>query len=1035
MRTLNDNPGNVRPERSTALVARELQRYNIDYAALSETRIPDFGTLTEKAGGYSFYWQGKPPSVKRESGVGFAIKTSIKLSELPIGHSDRIMTLRLSLCKLRFLHLISVYAPTMQHSDAIKEAFYEDLSSIIRAIPEGDKCIILGDFNARVGRDSTTWPSVLGSHGVGNANSNGHLLLSFCAENKLAITNSYFQLPNKLKTTWKHARSGHWHLIDFIITKARDIADFCITRVMRGADCWTDHRLLLSKVLLKIRKPANRNTKCQKVPKKFCVSKLKSDVIVAELQDHIADQLQENENSDWNALKTALLNSAETVLGHQKHRSKDWFDDNDEEIAVLLQERNSASGVRLKEVKQNIKNKLREMKDNWWKERAEETQQFADNGNTKGLFQSLKAVFGPRKSTSVPLLSSDGTKLLISPEDIKERWTEHFTQLLSETSTYDESVINNLPQRPVVDSLADVPTIEEAEKAIGQIKCNKSAGPDGIPPELFVYGGPVVVKHLHEIIVKIWTEEEIPPDLRDANIITIFKKNDRHNVSNYRGISLLAVAGKVIALIMLNRMREPIAESVLPESQCGFRRGRGTTDMIFALRQLMEKSREQNQQLYMTFVDFTKAFDLVNREALWVIVGKMGCPQKFINILRCLHDDMCVRIAVDGDLTRDIPYRNGVKQGCILAPTLFSLFAASLFMHAFSGDDIEGIYLRFRTDGSLFNLRRLQSHSKCSTILLREFQYADDCALVASSENCMQRIMSKFAAATESFGVTINTKKTEVMALVHSPITTPITVAGTPLAIVESFTYLGSTVTSDCKLDKELDNRIQCASTSFGRLYKRLWSSHDISTRTKISVYNAVILSALLYGAETWTLYRRHLTRLRCLQQRHLRAILRISYHQRVTNDDVLTRADTLDIETTLRKMQMRWAGHLARMSDDRIPKQLLLGELIHGKRAVGRPMLRWKDSLKDTFKQCSIPVNTWQDTALERCAWRNTIHDGLMYFDRTRRTNNALKRSRRHAAREKGTVGISCNYRCHYCDRTCASRIGLLSHERACNR
>ena len=172
--------------------------------------------------------------------------------------------------------------------------------------------------------------------------------------------------------------------------------------------------------------------------------------------------------------------------------------------------------------------------------------------------------------------------------------------------------------------------------------------------------------------------------MRNANIITIFKKNDRHNVNNYRGIRLLAVVGKIMALVMITRMRDPIAETVLPESQCGFRRNRGTTDMIFAVRQLMEKAREQHSNLYIAFVDFTKAFDFVNRNALWLIMKKMGCPPKSVAILKCLHRDMTVRILVDNELTSEIPYNNGIKQGCILAPTLFAIFAAAMFMHAVS---------------------------------------------------------------------------------------------------------------------------------------------------------------------------------------------------------------------------------------------------------------------------------------------------------------------------------------------------------------
>ena len=96
----------------------------------------------------------------------------------------------------------------------------------------------------------------------------------------------------------------------------------------------------------------------------------------------------------------------------------------------------------------------------------------------------------------------------------------------------------------------------------------KSAGPDGIPPELFTHGGQTVATNLHRIFVKIWIDEVIPADMRTANIITFFKKNDQHNVNNYRGIShcLLAVFGKILALVMLDRMCDLIAGTVLPES-------------------------------------------------------------------------------------------------------------------------------------------------------------------------------------------------------------------------------------------------------------------------------------------------------------------------------------------------------------------------------------------------------------------------------------------------------------------------------------
>ena len=109
---------------------------------------------------------------------------------------------------------------------------------------------------------------------------------------------------------------------------------------------------------------------------------------------------------------------------------------------------------------------------------------------------------------------------------------------------------------------------------------------------------------------------------------------------------------------------------LLPESQCGFRKERGTTDMMFAARQLQKKCQEQNFDLYTTFVDLTKAFDTVSRDGLWKIMSKFGCPDKFIQVVRQFHDGMQAQVLDDRESSTPFPITNGVKQGCVLAPTL-----------------------------------------------------------------------------------------------------------------------------------------------------------------------------------------------------------------------------------------------------------------------------------------------------------------------------------------------------------------------------
>ena len=121
--------------------------------------------------------------------------------------------------------------------------------------------------------------------------------------------------------------------------------------------------------------------------------------------------------------------------------------------------------------------------------------------------------------------------------------------------------------------------IEEVRKAVKQMKCNKASGGDGIPAEVYTHGGTTLVHHLHRLFMKIWDNEEVPQELKEASIVTIFKKGSRTDCGNYRGISMLSVAGKILANVLLNRL-QPLSDSIIPETQCGFRPGRSTTDII-----------------------------------------------------------------------------------------------------------------------------------------------------------------------------------------------------------------------------------------------------------------------------------------------------------------------------------------------------------------------------------------------------------------------------------------------------------------------
>ena len=152
--------------------------------------------------------------------------------------------------------IISAYAPTLVSLEETKDNFYASLDTAVRSIPAADKVAPLGDFNANIGKNSEVRQGIISKHNIGKMNSKGLRLLSFCAEHQLCITNTLFQLPDKLKVTWMHPQSKNWYMLDYVIVCSHDIQDIHITRAMRGAEFWTDHRLILSTFKAILSQPA-----------------------------------------------------------------------------------------------------------------------------------------------------------------------------------------------------------------------------------------------------------------------------------------------------------------------------------------------------------------------------------------------------------------------------------------------------------------------------------------------------------------------------------------------------------------------------------------------------------------------------------------------------------------------------------------------------------------------------------------------------------------------------------------------------------
>lgn len=1051
IRTLQDNDNN--PERRTAVISKVLKTYNLDFVALSETRIPGNGQLREKD--YTFFWVGRPEEEHRTAGVGFAIRNSIvdKLEELPVGTNERLMSLRIPLSKTKNATLISAYAPTMQSSDEVKEEFYEELRHLLKKVPATDSIFLLGDFNARVGNDYKSWPSVLGKHLVGTVNSNGLLLLSLCSEFKLCVTNSIFQQANIYKGTWCHPRSKHWHTLDYVITRQSDRNSLKSTRAHRGSECWSDHRLLRCKLSLSLRRRPRRAKK--QMRKKIDVKLLKDPVKRASFTDALDKNVEkctatEDIETSWRTLRDTIYETSAEHLGFPKRKHQDWFNENDEETSSLIKNMHEAhakymsnkSSKTLKKkyhsIKRVVQRKLRSMKEAWWKTKANEMQHAADTHNMKEFYAKLKAVYGPPTKSASPLLSANGKEIIVDENKILERWVEHFSEVLNRDSSANTAVIRSIPQQAPVPELDLVPCLKEVKDASKQLSDGKLPAKDGIPAEIYKAGGTYFLKKLTKLLQEMWKKGIVPQDFKDASVISLFKSGKRSLCDNYRGISLLSVAGKILARIILSRINQHLTDIIYSESQCGFRKGRGTTDMVFCLRQLQEKAREHKSPLFIAFIDLTKAFDTVPRTALWTVLEKIGIPSKMRNIIISLHEGMKAEVIYNGKVSEAFNVNNGTKQGCVLAPLLFALYFAVMLRYALKDKDF-GVPVRFRATGGLFNIRRFTAKTKTSVELICDLLFADDCALVSQTFEGLQETVDSFSDACQAFGLTISIKKTEVIyqpppssnsSLIAS---SAILVDRKPLKTTNKFRYLGSTVNDKATLDDEIHFRISKASSAFGKLQDRLWKTHDVSLLTKIKVYRAVVLSSLLYCSETWTPYRRHIKILDAFHMRMLRSICNVSWKDKIPNFEILSRCQIDGIESYLMKSQLRWAGHVVRMDNSRLPKILLYGQLESPMRPMGRPLLRYKDKLKANISTLKLGERSWEDLATSRSEWRSSCFKKIKSFEKERNQQMETDRKNRKCRPEDST--INANFVCDVCNKRCKSKAGLTSHRRSHNQ
>lgn len=308
---------------------------------------------------------------------------------------------------------------------------------------------------------------------------------------------------------------------------------------------------------------------------------------------------------------------------------------------------------------------------------------------------------------------------------------------------------------------------------------------------------------------------------------------------------------------------------------------------------------------------------------MWQILEERGYPQQLIGMIQCFYSQTKINVKNKGKISVAISVIQGVRQGCTLSPTLFSIYI----------DDL------VRKWKPLVNAGVKISKSKFLNILL----FADDLVIIQNSEAALQRSIFKLNETCEQYNMKISLIKTKVMAFIgKEPIRTKIIINNRCIEQVSHFNYLGSDVGYD--KDYDVDNKIckfQRVCGTINRTFR-----NKIRNETKLKFYKVMAVPMLAYGSETWTLNKKQQSKIQASEMKFLRSVKGCTKRDLITNQSIREELGIFNMNERLKDLKQNWKEHVERMPDTRITKQIIQ-YYPRGRRSVGRPRKRWLEDFE----------------------------------------------------------------------------------------
>ena len=729
---------------------------NIDILAIQEHRFhhPNDVLKYHQAGSFQLVTSSAPKNSGNSTvgGVGFLLSARASNNLLGIESiSPRIMVLELE--GNPKITVICVYSP---HNSSLKEDiedFYTTLRSTIEQVPLHNFLVIAGDLNAKLG------PSDVKFTYNNQTNRNGEYLIDFMDEFNLFSANNSFMKPKGQLWTFEYP-NGDRSQLDYLIFRKKWRNSIKDSRSYSTfSSVGSDHRVVSANLKLSLRvskKAASHPMKRIDWKEVSSNSQTSKDFVI-----QVFNRFQSLSTTDINSenvedVYEILIKSTEEValatLPKKKNRSQlkpsssqRVADERSrlKSISLAYHKTPSQAGkIQLIMAKKDLDDAYLDAEVDYISGKINDLSRHHISNKHHLAWKTVKDLAGKNATSSVRIKGGSAKKRL-------ENWSSHFQNLLGKEARLPDNY--TLPSLQVSEPLGISTTpfsLSELKVVIKQLKSSKAFGPDNIPTLIWKD------EHFNSLLLNLCNhtfDTYKPPNIwHKSQIIPMPKKGDLSLPTNYRGISLMPIAAKIYNKLLLNRLI-PFVGPILRKNQNGFRRGRSTLSQILCLRRLIEESNLSNLDIALVFVDFSKAFDSVDRSKMFEILELYGIPNEIIAAIKVMYTDTSSTILTTDGETPSFPILAGILQGDTLAPFLFIIVV----------DYVMRISVDTMSENG-YQLRPKRS-SRYPAEFLTDTDFADDIALISQSLEHAHDLLQSLEQASNGVGLYLNETKTKCM--------------------------------------------------------------------------------------------------------------------------------------------------------------------------------------------------------------------------------------------------------------------------------